>query len=64
MPSWLVASIKVACSIAYSEVRAALLPASARGSICERRAEITANSPATKKPLRASSTTRAIIPGT
>ncbi len=44
MPSWLVASIKVACSMAYREVCAARLPASALGSICERRAEMTANS--------------------
>ena len=63
MPSWLVASIKVACSIAYSEVCAAVLPASARGSICDRRAEMTANSAPTKKAFKASSTTRAISPG-
>ena len=31
MPSWLVASIRVACSIAHSVVLAALLPASASG---------------------------------
>ena len=43
MPSWLVASIKVACSIAHKVVRAARLPSSARGSIWDRRAEITAN---------------------
>ncbi len=49
MPSWLVASMSVACSIAHRVVFAALLPASAFGSICERRAEITANSAPTKK---------------
>ena len=49
MPSWLVANISVACSIAHSVVFAAPWPASARGSIWDRRAEITANSAATKK---------------
>ena len=63
MPSWLVASISVACSIAQSVVFAALLPASARGSICERRAEMTANSAPTKKPLTISSTTSQMMPG-
>ncbi len=44
MPSWVVASISVACSIAHSAVFAARDPVSARGSICERRAEMIANS--------------------
>ena len=57
MPSWQVASMSVACSIAYSAVFAARDPFSASGSICERRAEMTANSDATKNPLNASSTT-------
>ena len=51
MPSWLVASIKVACSIAHRVVWAARLPASARGSIWDRRAEMTANSAPTKNAL-------------
>ena len=55
MPSWLVASMRVACSIAHSAVFAARDPASARGSICERRAEMTANSAPTKKALTTSS---------
>ena len=64
MPSWLVASMSVACSIAHSAVFAARLPASASGSICERRAEMTANSAPTKKALTASSTTSQTSPGT
>ena len=63
MPSWLVASISVACSMAHSVVLAALLPASALGSICERRAEITANSAPTKKALTTRSTTSQMMPG-
>ena len=51
MPSWLVASMSVACSIAYSAVFAARDPFSASGSICERRAEMTANSAPTKNAL-------------
>ena len=62
MPSWHVASMSVACSIAQSAVFAHRDPASARGSICERRAEMTANSAATKKPLTTSSTTSHRIP--
>ncbi len=62
IPSWLVASIIVACSIAYSVVFAARLPASARGSICERRAEMIANSAATKNALTRSSSTSQAIP--
>ena len=49
--------MSVACSIAQSAVAAGLLPASAFGSICERLAEITANSAPTKNALRASKTT-------
>ena len=56
MPSCEVASIRVACSIAYSAVRAERDPRSASGSICERRAEITANSAPTKNAFAASST--------
>src|SRR5215218_1978551 len=63
MPSWLVASISVACSIAHKVVLAALPPAAAFGSICERRAEMTANSAPTKKALPTSSTTSQMIPG-
>ena len=62
MPSWLVASMSVACSIAYSAVLAAREPFSASGSICERRAEMTANSAPTKKALKASRTTSHAIP--
>ena len=62
MPSWLVASMSVACSIAYSAVFAAREPFSASGSICERRAEMTANSAPTKNALKASSTTSHAIP--
>ena len=63
MPSWLVASMSVACSIAHSVVRAARLPSSARGSIEERRAEMTANSAPTKNALAASRTTSQMRPG-
>src|SRR6478752_3847474 len=63
MPSWLVASMRVACSMAHSVVLAALLPASARGSIWERRAEMTANSAPTKKPFTKRSTTSQMMPG-
>ncbi|MCY1241840.1 hypothetical protein D9M72_547630 [compost metagenome] len=63
MPSWLVASISVACSMAHSVVFAALLPASALGSICDRRAEMTANSAPTKKALTTRSTTSQMMPG-
>ena len=63
MPSWLVASISVACSMAQSVVFAALLPASALGSICERRAEMTANSAPTKNALTTRSTTSQMMPG-
>ena len=62
MPSCEVASMSVACSMAYSAVFAVFDPRSASGSICERRAEITANSDATKKALKASSTTSHAIP--
>ena len=54
--------MSVACSIAYSAVLAAREPFSASGSICERRAEMTANSAPTKKALNASSTTSHAIP--
>ena len=64
MPSWLVASINVARSMAHKVVAAARLPAAARGSICERRAEITANSAPTKKALTARRTISQIRPGT
>ncbi len=57
MPSWLVASMSVACSIAHSAVRADRDPASAFGSICERRAEMTAKDAPTKKALTRSSRT-------
>src|SRR3712207_2997734 len=63
MPSWLVASIRVACSMAHSVVFAALLPASALGSICDRRAEMTANSAPTKKPFTTRSTASQMMPG-
>src|SRR6476661_4365995 len=63
MPSWLVASMRVACSMAQRVVFAALLPASARGSIWERRAEMTANSAPTKKPLTKRRTTSQMMPG-
>jgi hypothetical protein len=56
MPSWLMASMSVACSMAHSAVLALRLPFSASGSICERRAEMTANSAPTKNALPASST--------
>ena len=62
MPSWLVASMSVACSIAHRAVFAERDPASARGSICERRAEMTANSAPTKKALMTSSTTSQTSP--
>ncbi len=62
MPSWQVASMSVACSIAQSAVVAARLPDSAFGSICERRAEMTENSAPTKKAFSASSTTNQISP--
>ena len=62
MPSCEVASISVACSMAYSAVFAARLPFSARGSICERRAEITANSAPTKKAFPISRTNSQTIP--
>ena len=62
MPSCEVASMSVACSIAYRAVRAERDPRSASGSICERRAEITANSAATKNALKASSTNSHAIP--
>src|SRR5215218_6060052 len=64
MPSWLVASIKVACSIAHKVERAARLPSSARGSIWDRRAEITANSAPTKNALTSSKTMSQMSPGT
>jgi hypothetical protein len=64
MPSWLVTSIKVACPIAHKVVLAARLPSSARRSIWDRRAEITANSAPTKKPLTSSKTMSQISPGT
>ena len=57
MPSCEVASISVACSIAYRAVFAARDPRSASGSICDRRAEMTANSAPTKNALNARSTT-------
>ncbi len=62
MPSCVVASMRVACSIAHSVICAALDPCSARGSICERRAEMTANSAATKKALPPSSTNSQKMP--
>ena len=62
MPSWLIASIRVACSIAHSAVFALRLPCSASGSICDRRAEMTANSAPTKKALAASSTNSQTMP--
>ena len=62
MPSCEVASMSVACSIAYSAVFAEREPLSASGSICERRAEMTANSAPTKNALNASSTTSQAIP--
>ena len=62
MPSWLVASMSVACSIAHSAVLRAREPFSASGSICERRAEMTANSAPTKKAFAMSSTTSQAIP--
>ena len=63
MPSWLVASMRVACSIAHRVVFADRLPSAARGSIWERRADMTANSAPTKNALPASSTTSQIRPG-
>src|SRR5215204_1119845 len=62
MPSWQVASMSVACSIAQSAVAAGRLPAWALGSICERRAEITANSAPTKNALRPRRTASQISP--
>jgi hypothetical protein len=62
MPSCVEASMSVACSIAHSAVLANRDPASAFGSICERRAEMIANSAATKNPLTTSSTTRPTMP--
>src|SRR6218665_3704740 len=56
------ASMRVACSIAHRAVRALRFPASANGSICERRAEMTANSAATKKALPTSNSTSHPIP--
>ncbi len=49
--------------MAQSVVFAALLPASALGSIWERRAEMTANSAPTKKALTTSRTTSQMMPG-
>ncbi len=57
MPSCVVESMRVACSIAPSAVRADRRPSSASGSTWERRAEMTANSAATKNALTASSST-------
>ena len=54
--------MSVACSMAYSAVFAAREPFSASGSICDRRAEMTANSAPTKKALKASSTASHAIP--
>jgi hypothetical protein len=62
MPSWLVASIRVACSIAKSAVCALRLPRSASGSTCDRRAEMTANSAATKNALNTRRTISAAMP--
>src|SRR6218665_15232 len=58
------ASMRVACSIAHRAVRALRFPASANGSICERRAEMTANSAATKKALPTSNSTSHPMPKT
>ena len=62
MPSWLVASIRVACSIAHRAVFAGREPRSALGSICDRRAEITANSAPTKNAFTVSRRTSQTIP--
>ena len=62
MPSCVVESMSVACSIAPSAVRAERRPSSASGSTCERRAEMTANSAATKNALTASSSTSQTSP--
>ena len=62
MPSWAQASISETFSIAHRVVLARLEPASASGSIWLRRADMTANSAATKKALPISSTTSQRIP--
>src|SRR5689334_5410389 len=62
MPSCVVASMSVACSIATSAVLALRLPRSASGSICERRAEMTANSAPTKNAFTRRSTTSQAMP--
>ena len=62
MPSWAHASISETFSMARSVVWARLDPASARGSIWLRRADITANSAATKNALPTSSTASQSIP--
>src|ERR1700712_1556582 len=62
MPSCVVASMRVACSIAQSAVLAAREPSSARGSICDRRAEMIENSAATKKALTNSKKTTQPFP--
>ncbi len=53
MPSWQAASMRVTFSRAHSTVFAGFDPASARGSMRERRADMIANSAPTKKALRA-----------
>ncbi len=62
MPSWLIASMSVACSIAHSAVFALRRPCSASGSIWDRRAEMTANSAPTKKAFAMSSTNSQTMP--
>jgi len=56
IPSCAHASMSETCSMAQSTVLADREPAAASGSICERRADMIANSAPTKKALAASST--------
>ena len=62
MPSCAVANINETFSIAAIVIFAGLLPASARGSICARRALIRANSEPTKKALESKRTTSQTSP--
>ena len=63
MPSWLVASIKRGVLHRVQRGLGGWLPASARGSIWERRAEMTANSAPTKKALQGQQDDEPIRPG-
>ncbi len=62
IPSWVVASMSVACSIAHRAVFAAREPASARGSIWLRRAAMIPNSAKTKNAFTASRMTSHPMP--